>query len=116
MSEILFRLGNTQWWVQVDTVQERIIQPYNKVQTQNTLATIESQHSDYPDPDQLEQDVQSLLWLVDNFTGASQDCKDRVKQRIYNMWEAFQGSYQLIQSTELRVRRDKLIQLLAEMV
>jgi hypothetical protein len=116
MAEQLFRLGNTQWWVLVDTVKEHIIQPYNKPQTQNTLAAIESQLATYPDPDQMQQDLQSLYWLVDNFTGATQERKDRVKQLIRDMWQSHEGSYVLMQLAELRAKHDHLTKLLAEMV
>jgi len=116
MTEALFRLGNTQWWVLVDTEKEQILETYNKPQAQATLKAIDAQLATHPDPSQMEQDMQSLVWLVNNYQGATKEHKDRVKALIADMWQAYQDEPQILERAELRARRDQLAKLIKEMV
>ena len=112
----LFRVGETSWWIMVDTAKQEIISQHEKSATQATATQIESQLASYPDPKQIETDVQSLIWLVNNYAGATLAQKTRVKQLIADMYQAYQGEPLLVERATLRARLDELNKLLAEMV
>ena len=112
----LFRVGDTTWYVLVDVEKKVIVAQYEKSATQATATQIQSQLANYPDPTQIETDVQSLIWLVNNYAGASAAQKTRVKQLIADMYQAYQGEPLLVERATLRARLDELNKLLAEMV
>ena len=116
MSDQLFRLGTTQWWIQVDVQNERILDQFNKPQLTATIAAIQNQLASYPDPSVAEQDLIDVLMLVDNFTGATKERKDRVKKLLRDMWEAYQQDPQMLNRAELAARLERDQTLLAKMV
>ena len=115
MTERLFRVGETSWYVLVDIEKQEILDQYEKSATQATADQIESQLADYPDPSVIEEDIQALIWLVNNFEGVTQERKDRVKALIQSMYLAYQDEPELLERAELRARLDKLQSLLAQM-
>jgi ADP-glucose pyrophosphorylase len=115
MTEKLFRVGTTSWYILVDMDKQEILSQHEKSQAQATIAQIESQLAEYPDPSQIESDVQSIIWLINKFDGATKEQKDRVKALVQDMYLAYQNEPELLERAELRARLDKLNKLLAQM-
>ena len=115
MTDKIFQIGNTNWYVLVDIEKEEILDKYHKPQLEATIAAIQEQLASYPDPSTAEEDMQALIWLVDNFTGASKERKDRVKALIRDMWNAYQDEPNILGAAELRARLEKLQNYLAQM-
>jgi len=115
MTQQLFRLGSTQWFVLVDTTKEQIIETYNKQQTAATIAAIQKQLEAYPQPAQIEQDLADVLTLIDNYPGATNERKARVTDLVNAMYQAYQTDAQFLENAKLRARLAQLIKLYGEM-
>lgn len=116
MTQELFRVGQTEWWVLADTVTETIISQHKRSQVEADIAAIKKTLVQYPDPNVAEQDLQDIVWLVDNFKGATEEHKDRVKKLLRDMWAAYEQDPQMMERAELEARLERERQLLARMV
>ena len=115
MAEKLYRVGDTDWYILVDTDTKQIIGQYNKSQTQATVDQIELQIAEYPDPSIVEDDIQALITLVNNYAGATAERKARVLGLLNDMYFAYQGEPVMLERAELRARLEKLNAILAQM-
>jgi hypothetical protein len=111
----LYRVGDTSWYVLVDTAKQEIVSQHEKGQVQATVNQLQTQVDAMPNPSVMEQDLKDLLTLVDNFAGATKERKDRVKKLVSDMWQHYQGEPQLVERAELRSRLDREKALLAQM-
>lgn len=116
MTEQLFQIGNTQFWVLADVEAEKILETYKRSQVIADIQAIQNTLAQYPDPTVMQQDLQDVIWLVDNFAGATKARKDRVKTMLQNMWEAYQDEPLLFEQAELRNKLERLQAILARMV
>jgi hypothetical protein len=107
MPEQLFRLGNTQWWVLVDTDRERILDQFNKPQLAATIAALETTVASQPDLTQLQQDYADLVALV-KAQNITQERKDRVLQLLDNMYLALADSPVILDLLQVRERLTRL--------
>lgn len=116
MAEQLFQIGNTDFWVLVDTVKERIIETYKRSQIEADIKAIQETLKRYPDPDVVQTDLQDLIWLVDNAADAKKTNKDRTKVMLQSMWQAYQDKPEMYEVAELRNKLEQLQTLLTQMV
>jgi uncharacterized lipoprotein YddW (UPF0748 family) len=116
MAQVLLRIADTQFWVLADTVEERILETYKRSQVEADIAAIENTLASYPDPSVAEQDLKDVIWLVDNFDGATAARKTRVKALLRDMWAAYEQEPVMFEQAQLRSRLENLQQLLAKMV
>ena len=114
MSEQLFRLGNTQWWVLVDTDREQILDQFIKPQLSATITALETTIAAQPDLTQMQQDYADLVALVkaQNITQAR---KDRVIQLLDAMYISFSQSPIIVDMVQIRDRLARLKVLLSQM-
>jgi hypothetical protein len=107
MPEQLFRLGNTQWWVLVDTDQEKILDQFNKPQLASTIAALETAIATQPNLTQMQQDYADLVALVkaQNITQAR---KDRVIQLLGEMYISYSESPIIVDMIQIRDRLARL--------
>ena len=116
MADQLFQIGNTEFWVLAETVEERIIETYKRSQVEADIKAIQETLKRYPDPDVMQTDLKDLIWLVDNFAGATKERKTRVKAMLQSMWQAYQNEPKIYDAAELRNKLERLQILLKQMV
>jgi len=116
MAEVLLRIADTQFWVLADTVTETILHTYKKSQVEADIAAIQATLQKYPDPAVMEEDLQALIWLVNNYKDATAERKARVIAMLQEMWQAFQDEPKIFDGAALRARLVDLRALLARMV
>lgn len=116
MAEVLLRIADTQFWVLADTVTETILQVYKKSQVEADILAIQKTLLSYPDETVMEQDVQSIIYLIKNYQGATQEQKDRVIALVKAMWTAYQQDPLMFDAAQLRDKLERLQDLLARMV
>ena len=114
MTQQLFRIGQTEFWVLADTVKETIIEIYKRSQVEADIAAIIQTLEQYPDPSVAEQDFKDVIWLVDNFDGATKERKDRVKKLLCDMWASYEQDPQMVERAELEARLEREQKLLSE--
>ena len=116
MTQQLFRIGQTEFWVLADTVKETIIEIYKRSQVEADIAAIIQTLEQYPDPSVAEQDLRDVIWLVDTFDGATKERKDRVKKLLRDMWASYEQDPRMVERAELAARLEREQELLARMV
>lgn len=114
MSEQLFRLGNTQWWVLVDVQNERILDQFNKPQLAATIAALETTTAAQPSFTQMQQDYADLVNLV-KAQSIPKDRKERVLQLMWAMYTTYEQSPIIIDMLQIRERLSRLKALLNQM-
>ena len=114
MSEQLFRLGNTQWWVLVDTDREQILDQFNKPQLAATIAALETTIAAQPDLTQIAQDYADVVNLV-KAQSIPKDRKDRVVELLGNMYISHEQSPIIVDLVKTRARLSLLKTLLSQM-
>lgn len=114
MAEQLFRLGNTQWWVLVDTDLEKIVDQFNKPQLAATIKALENTIAGQPNLTEMQQDYADLVSLVktQNIPKAR---KDRVLLMLDNMFIAYEHSPTVIDIIQIRNRLSHLKSFLNQM-
>ncbi|MBW6465653.1 MAG: hypothetical protein K0B06_04030 [Brevefilum sp.] len=114
MPEQIFRLGNTLWWVLVDTDHERILDQFNKPQLAATIAALETTVASHPDLTVLQQDYADLVALV-KAQNITKGRKDRVLQLLDNMYLALSDSPVILDLVQVRERLTRLKALYKQM-
>jgi hypothetical protein len=114
MPEQNFRLGNTLWWVLVDTDRERILDQFNKPQLAATITALETTVASQPDLTQFQQDYADLVKLV-KAQNITPDRKDRVLQLLDNMYLALSDSPVILDNIQIRERLTRLKALYSQM-
>ena len=107
MSEQLFRLGNTQWWILVDVQNERILDQFNKPQLAATIAALENTVASQPSFTQMQQDYADVVNLVKS-QNIPKDRKDRIVNLLVNMYISHENSPLIIDLVLTRERLSKL--------
>jgi hypothetical protein len=115
MTEKLFRLGTTQWWVLVDTDREQIVDQFNKPQLSATITALETTIAAQPNLTQMQQDYADLVNLV-KAQNIPKDRKDRVIAMLYAMYDSLSQSQPIREAIERLDRLEDLKKRLAEMV
>lgn len=100
----------------MDVEQERILEQYYRPQVEADIAAINHTLLDYPSMTVMEEDLAAVIWLVNNYAGATQERKDRVTAMLNAMWLSYQNDPQLFEAAQLRARLENLQTLLAQMV
>jgi hypothetical protein len=116
MTQALLRLGTTLWWVLVDTEAETIIDKYHRPQVAADIAAIQNTLASYPSETTMENDLQAVISLVNNYAGATAERKARVVAMLNEMWQAYQKESKLFDAAQLREKLARLQGLLAQMV
>lgn len=116
MTQALLRLGTTLWWVLVDVENEEIIDKYHRPDVIADIASIQNTLKLYPSPTVMDEDLQALIWLVNNYAGATAERKARVNAMLQEMWQAYQDEPKLYDAAQLRDKLARLQTLLAQMV
>jgi len=116
MTEALLRLGTTQWFVLVDVEKEEIIDKYFRPQVEKDILAMEETLKQYADPTIMEEDLQALIWLVNNYKDATAKRKERVIAMVQAMWQAYQDEPALYDGAQLRDRLERTKALLGKMV
>lgn len=116
MTQALIRLQGTLWWVLVEVELEQIVAQYHRPRVEADIAAIETTLLQYPSMTTMEEDLAAIIWLVQNYDGATQERKDRVIAMVNDMWQSYQGDSQMLEAAQLRARLLDLQTLLAQMV
>ena len=114
MAHQLFRLGNTQWWILFDPERDLIVEQFHKSTLVKTIKSIQDTLKTKPDPSQVEKDLQDAIRFV-SAADADQAVKQRVNRLIEDMFTAYQGVPDILDTVRLRERLSRLQALLAEM-
>ena len=110
----LFRVGDTTWWIMVDTAKQEIISQHEKKQTEATIAALEATIAAQPSLTVMQQDFTDLVNIVQaqNIPKAR---KDRVVAMLYAMYDSHAQSQSIRDAIEQRDRLVELKALLAQM-
>ena len=114
MTQQLFRIGQTEFWVLADTVEERIIETYKRSQVEADIAAIIKTLEQYPEPSVAVADLKDVLLLADA-SSATAARKARVKKLIRDMWASYEQDPQMVERAELAARLEREQKLLSEM-
>ncbi len=107
MSKQLYRVGDTEWWILVDTEKKSILEQFHKPQVEADINAIKETLDSRPDLTEQEQDLKDIMGLIDA-TSITQTRKDRAKQMLRDMWEAYQDSSEVTETIELANRLERL--------
>lgn len=116
MTEALLRLDKTLWWVLVDVEKEEILDKFYRPQVEKDITAIQNTLALYPDKSVMEEDLQALIWLVDNYKDATPARKERVKAMLKEMWQEYQNEPKLFDASQIRAKLERLQTLLKKMV
>lgn len=102
------RLPGSKWWVETDDVTSEIIGTYNKAFITSDIKAINATLANLPDPSQEATDVAGVLNLIDKsaWTDAR---KARVSALVNEMYSAYQGIPQSLDTAQLIAKRDALV-------
>lgn len=116
MTQALLRLEGTLWWVKVDVEQEKILGQYYRPSVEADIAAIQATLLQYPSLSVLQEDLEALIWLVNNYEAATAERKARVIAMLNEMWTAYEQEPKLFEAAQLRARLVEMQTLLAKMV
>jgi hypothetical protein len=114
MSDQLFRLGTTQWWVLVDVQNERIVDQFNKPQLAATIQGLEAAIAAQPSFSDMQQDYADLIALVkaQNIPNAR---KERVLALLGSMYASLEQTPIVADMLQMRERLSRLQSLYSQM-
>ena len=115
MTEQLFRVGTTEWWIVADTVKETIISQHKKSDVEATIAILEQQLAEMPNPSTDEYAYGVIQQLVAN-SGLTAGEKAYGKDLLERMWQSFSSDTTMSDVLAMKARLDAEKQLLAKMV
>lgn len=106
----LTRLPGSKWWVETDDVTSEIIGTYNKAFITADIQACNATLTNLPNPSQEATDVAGVLNLIDKsaWTDAR---KARVTTLVNEMYLAYQGIPQSLDTAQLIAKRDALVTL-----
>lgn len=114
MAQQLFRIGQTEFWVLADTVEEKIIETYKRSQVEADIAAITNTLANYPNPSTDEYAYGKIRGLLDSskFTAGE---KAYGKDLLERMWQSFSSDSTMIDVINLELRLKNLQSLLVQM-
>lgn len=115
MAQVLLRIADTQFWVLADTVEERIIETYKRADVEATIAILEKQLAEMPNPstDEYAYGVIQQLLAASNLTVGE---KAYGRDLLERMWQSFSSDTTMTDVVAMKQRLDAEKQLLAKMV
>ncbi len=106
----LTKLPGSKWWVETNDLTSEIVGTYNKAFITADIQAINATLANLPDPSQEATDVAGVLNLIDKsaWTDAR---KARVSALVNEMYSAYQGVPQSLETAQLIAKRDALVAL-----
>lgn len=104
----LTKLPGSKWWVETDDVTSEIIGTYNRAFITADIQACNNTLANLPDPSREATDVAGVLNLIDKsaWTDAR---KARVTTLVNEMYSAYQGVPQSLETAQLIAKRDALV-------
>ena len=115
MAEILIKLEGYDWWILVDTVTTDILEKYHKPDVEATIAILEQQLAEMPNPTTDEYAYGVIQQLVAN-SGLTAGEKAYGKDLLERMWQSFSSDTTMSDVLAMKARLDAEKSLLAKMV
>ena len=112
--EQLYRVGDTDWWILVNTEEKSILEKYHKPQVKADIASIIQTLSAYPNPTEQEEDLKGIVYLIDK-AAITVARKNRAKKMLEDMWMAYEGKNTQIEAAQLRNKLEYLQGILIKM-
>ena len=115
MTEQLFRVGATEWWILVDVEKKAILSQHEKPQVEATIAILEKQLAEMANPttDEYAYGVIQALVAASKLTAGE---KAYGKSLLERMWQSFSSDTTMTDVLAMKARLDAEKQLLAKMV
>jgi threonine synthase len=117
MSEVLGKIiiEGRDYWALIDTSKRQIIQQIDPVQMAADIKSIDETLKQYPSPAVEQTTLNNIIYVIDQFTGATKAQKDAAKALLVRMWQAYENDSTMMDAAELLAKRARLVALLAEM-
>ena len=111
----LFQIGDTTYYALVDVDKKAIVQTYEKAQVEADIVSIDETLKLYPSPTAEQTPLNNIIYVIDQFTGATKAQKTAAKALLSRMWQAYENDQSMMDAAELLAKRARLAALLAEM-
>jgi len=102
------RLPGSKWWIETDDVTSEIIGTYNKAQITADIQAITATPANLPNPSQEATDVAAVLNIISK-TDWTDARKARISALVNEMYLAYQGIPQSLDTAQLVAKRDALV-------